>query len=275
VEQGDVIAQFQGAFTRLVRATFAGKIVDISQGKVVLATHLDAIEIRAGMIGRVESIIPEFGAVLVNQGALVQGVWGNGRVGMGPLAVVGSTSVVALDEVCLDSCEEGSIVAAGVCLHASVLEVAEKKGLAGLILGGLAPELKSQALKMSLPVIILGGFGVLPIDPVSFTLLRSEEGNIASVNASPPNLYSGVRPEVIIPDQNGELDQELGYRVKLSLGQRVRILSGTAQGQVGEVVELPQALFRFESGLAVHSARVRLVDGQFLNIPRQNLEVMA
>jgi hypothetical protein len=275
VEQGDVIAQFHGAFTRLVRATFAGKIVDVSQGKVVLATHSDAIEIKAGMIGSVESIIPEFGAVLVNQGALIQGVWGNGQIGMGPLAVVGSTSVVALDEASLDSCEADSLVAAGVCLHASVLAAAQEKALAGLILGGLAPELKNIALKMNIPVIVLGGFGVLPIDPINFALFRSEEGQVASVNASPPNLYAGVRPEVIIPNQDGELAQDMGYRVKLSLGQRVRVLSGTAQGQVGEVVELPQALFRFESGLAVHSAKIRLMDGQFLNIPRQNLEVMA
>ncbi len=275
VKQGDVIAQFQGAFTRLVRTPIDARIIDIDQGKAVLATTTDQICVRAGMVGTVESLIPEFGAVIINRGALLQGVWGNGRFGSGPIFLVGETSAVALLEEDVESAPEGSLLAAGLCLHASVLDAVCESRMGGIILGGLAPELKAQAIKMSIPVIVLNGFGLLPIDPVSFQLLQAKSGSFASVNASTSNYFNGVRPEIIIPHEDeGPEEQPLGFQVKLNLGQQVRVLSGTAQGQVGEVVELPSARFRFESGLKIHAARVRLIGGQYVTIPQQNLEVM-
>ncbi len=274
VQQGDVIAQFQGAFTRLVRTPIDGRLVDISQGRAILATTTDQVQVQAGMIGQVESLIPEFGAVIINRGALIQGVWGNGGVAAGALQVVGETSAVALLEEDVVGADGETLLAAGVCLHASILDAAVKKGIAGLIVGGLAPELKSLALEMPFPILVLNGFGLLPIDVGSFELLQEKTGRTASVNASRPNLYNGVRPELIIPEETGQPEAPLGYRVKLALGQRVRILSGKAQGQVGEVVALPTALVRFESGLKVYAAKIRLHGGQFVNIPRRNLEVM-
>jgi hypothetical protein len=275
VRQGDVIAQFQGAFTRLVRTPIDAQIIDIDQGKAVLAASADQVRVFAGMVGTVESLIPEFGAVIVNRGALLQGVWGNGRVGSGPISLVGETSAVALLEEDVEGLPEGALLAAGVCLHASVLEAVQECGINGLVVGGLAPELKPLALKMTLPVIVLNGFGLLPIDPVSYRLLEAKNGSLASLNASAPNLLNGARPEIIIPHEDeGPVEPVMGFQVKLSLGQQVRVLSGAAQGQVGEVVELPSARFRFESGLKIHAARVRLHGGQYVSIPRQNLEVM-
>ncbi len=276
LQRGDVVAQFQGAFTRLVRAPIDGQLVDVNEGKAVLMTGTEQVSVRAGMLGQVESLIPEFGAVVINRGALIQGAWGNGRMGDGVLTVAAETPAVALTEEDVEGAAEDALLVGGICLHASVLEAAAER-LSGLILGALAPELKSLAKTLDLPVIVLNGFGLLPIDPANFALLNEKSGFSASLNASSPNLFNHIRPEVIIPLE-GELDpkaQKFGFRVELDLGQRVRVLSGAAQGQIGEVVDLPSALFRFESGLNVRAARVRLHGGQMVNVPLRNLEVMA
>jgi hypothetical protein len=86
--EDDVIAQVEGAIPRLVRTPIAGKFAALHQGQALLQVGYETIQVQAGMDGVVQSVIPEFGATLVTSGLLLQGVWGNGRMGAGELHIL-------------------------------------------------------------------------------------------------------------------------------------------------------------------------------------------
>ncbi len=86
--EGDVIAgPVGGIISRIVRAPKNGAILAIGAGKVTLSLEGKDFELRAGMPGTVVELVAERGAVIENYGALIQGVWGNGRFDAGIMTV--------------------------------------------------------------------------------------------------------------------------------------------------------------------------------------------
>gem|GEM_PF-211456 len=273
LKEGDLIAQCEGALTRLVRSPSDGFLVDISHGRAILATGTEVVRVRAEMIGFVEEVIPEFGVILTSECSLVQGVWGNGLAGAGLLGVVGDPKEEPVDGEVPETVGEGKILALVSCFDLSGLHRLINLGPAGLIFGTLATELIPTARQLAIPVIVLQGFGDLPPDPVSIDMLASREGAMTSLNAIPCDLYQGHRPEVTIPYGEGEPEADLGLQTQLTVGQCVRILSGEAIGQTGEIVALVGAEV-FESGLHGPAARIKLPEGEEVQLPQQNLTIL-
>jgi hypothetical protein len=119
--EDDVIAQIEGAIPRLVRTPIAGKFAALHQGQAVLEVGYETIQVQAGMNGVVQSVIPEFGAALVTSGLLLQGVWGNGHMGVGELHILEGSWLTRLDDGMISEVEGGQVVAAGQCLDGDVL----------------------------------------------------------------------------------------------------------------------------------------------------------
>jgi len=274
LEEGDVVAQCDGTISRLVRAPADGRLVDIRDGRAMLAAGQTLIQVKAGMLGRVSEVIPEFGAVIQTQGSLVQGVWGNGKVGEGILNVLAGYQGSSMDAAALEDVENGQLLAGGVCLHAAVLEACVEKGCAGMILNRLAPELVPLANDLSVPVIVLSGFGRGLADKRTLDILTAGSGKTACVNASGPDLFTGQRPETIIPEVEGEPEDGSGFQGVITVGQDVRILSDEYIGRVGTVAAFAKSPVRFESGLELLSAVVQLEDGESVSVPLQNLMIL-
>ena len=274
LQQGDVIAENHGAFPRLVRMPVDAKFVEFHQGRAVLATENTPFSIKAGLFGSVEEVIPEHGVIISTRGSLVQGLWGNGQIGAGTLSVVDIPGTNVLDSSLLDTLVDDGLIFARLCLHADMLSMFEEKGCKGLVLGALAPELVPLAMNLSVPVVVLQGFGDLPPDPTMMAMFESHGGKMASINALETDPLSGHRPEVIISQVEGEPELELGFRSKLAVDQHVRVLTGKAKGQPGVVIELSSTPDRCESGLMVHLAVIRLQDGESISVPCQNLVIL-
>jgi len=274
LEQGDIIAQFDGTLSRLVRTPIDGRLVDVTNGQAVIAAGESRVQVRAGMIGDVVEVILEFGAVLKNRGSLLQGVWGNGKVGMGVLHWVESSKDDPIQVSALEGLESGRLLAGGLCLQAALLEYALEHGAKGWIVNALAPELIPMAMELPLPVIVLGGFGVLPTDQGIRDLLRSKDGKMACVNASGTEILKAQRPEVIIPLDERMTGENLGFQVEVTEGCRVRILSGGQMGRTGVVVECLESPVRFESGLECRSAVIHLGEDESAAVPLKNLVVL-
>jgi len=274
LEQGDVIAQYDGVVTRLVRMPVNGWLVAFDQGRAYISTDAVTTRLQAGMIGKVEAITPGLGVVISTVGSLLQGAWGNGLVGSGLLQVLPTHPDTTQEDAVDDTSIRGHIIAVGGSCQREQLVEFTLQGVTGLILGSLSPELVPFVKDLPFPVIVLQGFGELPIDSIRFQLLESRSGSIACINACGGDGFSGTPPEVVIPQPGGEYEEHPDFQ-KLAVGQLVQVNSGQHRGKSGIVKELPEASVNFESGLEVPSATIHLVsDDQLINIPRRNLFVI-
>ncbi|MEA3325821.1 MAG: hypothetical protein U9R53_00665 [Chloroflexota bacterium] len=275
VQQGDVVAQYDGTLPRLVRAPDGGKLLDWQNGQVILASGGKFERVKAAMIGEVMEIILYFGAVLRIKGCLIQGVWGNGHLGSGQLTLLDPKLENPLEAAEMDMFEKGQVLAAGHCSQPDIFPLMVKKGLGGLILGSLAPELSEAAKNQPFPIIVLQGFGKIPSDPLSVTLLRDCVDELVCINACERDVFKGTRPELMIPIEEGDPEKRLGFRAKLALGQWVQVSGGKAIGQTGEVVSFSSAGTLFKSGANFPSAQIRLHNDEEITVPGQNLVILS
>lgn len=273
LHQGDMIAQISGTFPRLVRSPVDGRFSGLHQGKVVIEAGERTIQVLAGMIGTVQSVIPEYGAVLSTTGLLLQGVWGNGAVGMGALQVMRETWSTPLEAGMLADVEKGAVIAAGACLEGQVMAECGALALGGLIVGWLAPGLIPAAKALPFPVIVVQGLGAGGPDSSTLELLSPQASKLVSLNASETDRLTGMRPEAIIPQDTGGVAGALNVREALQVGQQVRVYVDQAWGLVGEVVALPEGVTRFESGVESPAAEIQ-INGHRLTVPQGNLIIV-
>jgi hypothetical protein len=204
VSEGDVLAGPVGITRRVVRAPRAGRVLIAGNGQMLLQVESRPFQLRAGIPGIVVGLILERGVVIENKGALVQGVWGNGRIDYGSLHVLASRPDHALSPDQLDASLRGAVVFAGYCDQAEVLKTAAEAPLKGLILSSMASALIPVAARMPYPIVLIEGFGLLPMNSAAFNLLVSNDRREVALNAEPWDRFTNRRPEVFIPLPAGE-----------------------------------------------------------------------
>ena len=96
---------------------------------------------------------------------------------------------------------------------------------------------------------------------------------LGSLNAAFTLDRFGERPELVIPEEGQTPEKALGPQAQLAVGQRVRILTGAAIGQVGRLAQLEGPLM-FESGFAFPVATVVLASGAEVQVPQQDLVIL-
>lgn len=241
----------------------------------MLEVQSQPYELKAGLSGDVIDLVSDRGVIVQTQGALVQGVWGNGKIDFGLMFVLVSSpeDILAPDQ--LDVSMRGSIVLGGHCADPEVLKTAMEMPLRGLILGSLNPSLLSVASRMPYPILVLDGFGQIPMNSAAYKLLTTNERREVSVNAEPWDPYSGSRPEVIISlPTTGVITQpvEASYFVP---DQQVRVICAPYRGKIGTISNLDPGLYLFPNGIRALAAQVNLETGEDAVIPLANLEVLA
>ena len=273
VQEGDVIAETSGVFKRVVYAPVAGQIISISGGQILLEVQDEPFKLQAGLNGEVTEVIPEQGVILETHGALIQGVWGNGKINMGMLLNLAQEAEEELTGEKLDVSMRGAVVLGGHCSSAEVLRIGMELPLRGLILGSMTADLVSVAKQVDYPVILIEGFGVYPINNIAYRILTTNERRDVCINAAEWDRYSGNRPEVIIPlPATGNLAPEVA---QFKMGHTVRI-KGASYGKqvVGILVEMLPGLTLMSNGLRVPAANVRLENNEEIHIPLANLDVL-
>lgn len=269
--KGDVIAESGGMFSRIVRAPVDGEIITISGGQVLMRVQRAAVELKAGMSGVVAEIVPELGAVIETNGALVQGVWGNGRIDSGLLLVLASSPDEELSRSRMDVSMRGAVVLAGTCATADALQAAAELPLRGLILASMATELVPLANKLEYPILVLDGFGRIPMNERAYKLLSTSEKRDASVNAS-LNPKTGERPEVVIPlPAEGHGAPETAF---FAADQIVRIYGAPYHGRIGKILQVRQGLVTLPNGIRTPAATVQLDSETRVDVPLANLDVL-
>ncbi len=274
VERGEVIAGPVGIARRTVRAPNDGRIVAIVEGRVLFELRSEPLLVQAGIPGEVVATDGLTSVTIETTGALIQGVWGNNRQDFGVMRIIGEGPRDRLLTDQLDTGLRGAILIAGICDHPAPLYQAKELTLRGLVLGGLSAELIPVAERLPYPVVILEGFGSLPISPPVYELLSTSRGREAGLDAHLPGPYDTQRPEIIIPlpvVNPVDLPEDL---IPFTPGVRVRVTRAPYQGMVGIVQRILPQVVGYPSGVLARSAVVDLDVFGRTNVPLANLEIL-
>lgn len=274
VEEGDLIAGPVGITRRVLRAPVAGRIALIRDGKVLLEVETPPHRLRAGLAGVVVDLIADRGVVIESVGALIQGVWGNGRMEFGLMQNQLETPDARLTGAEIDVSLRGAVVLGGYCEDPKALQNAAEVPLRGMILSSMAASLVPLALKMPFPVLVLRGFGFQPLDSASFKLLTSNQNREVSVNAVAFDRFSGTRPEVMIPLPASSEPPTPMETEDFAAGQRVRLLRAVEQNSIGTIQFIHEQPVALPGGLRAMAAQIDLENGESLTAPLANMEIL-
>ncbi len=274
VTEGQVVAEKPGLFMQTIQAPRNGRVALIGGGRVLLETGKSVFEVRAGVPGVISRVESERGVEITFHGAVVQGVWGNGRMDMGLMhsLLKHADDVLSPDQI--DVSLRGFILLGGHVDHPSVLQNAAEVPLRGLILASMAPALLPLAAQLPIPILLTDGFGRRPMNVAAFKLLTTNAKRDVALNAEIYDRYRGTRPEVLIPLPVAE-EPPLAREVEVfAPGLQVRVCRLPHLGALGTIVRLHSEPAHFPSGLRALAAEIRLESGEQALLPLVNLEVV-
>jgi hypothetical protein len=272
--QGALIAESGGIIPHSIKAPRAGRVMIAGSGQVLMEVGDTRIELRAGLPGVVTQVIPDKGVIIRTAGALIQGVWGNGRIDNGLMVNLLEKPDDILTSARLDVSLRGSVILSGQVRDLETLKVAAELPVRGLILSSLSSSLITNAYQMRFPIMVTEGFGALPMNSAAFKLLTTNNKREATVNAEHFDRYTGSRPEVIIPlPISSEPDEPNSYEM-FAVGQQVRMRRPPNAGMIGTISNLRPGLSLLPSGLRAPAVDVKLENGENVVVPLVNLEVV-
>jgi len=274
VTKGETIAQRIGVVPQILRVPVNGRIILVGSGRILMEAGDGLFELRAAIPGRVTRQISDRGVEITFNGALIQGVWGNGQLGLGLLLPIVSKADEELTANKIDVSLRGSILLAGYCSDPAAFQAANDLPVRGMILGSISPALIPLAMKMQYPIIVVDGFGLKGMDNSAYLLLTTNARREVTLNAEPFDRQTGIRPEILIPmpvTEDPPLPRDTG---SFTPGQPVRMKRAPNAGAVGTLTSLLPGLTIIPSGLRVAAAEVKLDSGEQIIVPLANLEVL-
>jgi hypothetical protein len=275
VMEGDVLAGPLGITKRVVRAPRSGRVIVAGGGQVLLEIESAPYEVKAGLPGTVTNLVADRGAMIEAVGALIQGVWGNGRIEFGLMNVLLKNPDDALTPDNLDVSLRGSIVLGGYLSDAEALKNAAGLPLRGMILSSIEPALLPLAERMRYPIVVIEGFGPRPMNNAAFNLLTTNERREVAINAQHWSPLNGDRPEIIIPLPATVEPAAPPETETFVNGLQVRVIHDPLRGMTGLIVEVKPGIQPLPSGITATVAEVLLETGEKAILPLANLEVIA
>jgi len=292
IKKGDILAEtkgFFGLFKSSVASPVEGVLDSYSKvtGQAIIREAPIPVNIAAYIDGTVSELIPEEGVVVQTTAAFVQGIFGIGGERRGTLKILTKDSGSPLTEDLIDESCKGKILVGGSFLTLYAFKKAEKMGAEGIIVGGFNYKDIKDIVGYDIGVAITGeepvnttlivteGFGEIKMADQTFELLKSHEGDIASINGATQIRAGVIRPEVIISLKDTAGDKIKPSAIKgMDIGTVVRVIRAPYFGLLGEVTELPHELQRLASGSMARVARVKIFETQEdVLLPRANLEI--
>ncbi|MBT9259206.1 MAG: hypothetical protein KM310_05565 [Clostridiales bacterium] len=290
VKKGSILAkkgEQQAFFTRSVVAPVSGVVAEINTqtGHVTIARPFKEVVVKAYVRGRVKDVQEQRAVVVETAAVRLTGIFGLGGERHGRLKVLVSSPYEDLTPDLIDESCRGQIIVGGRLATDEALMKALEVGVAGVITGTAHYLTLVKALGVKLgvgitgsedvdmTVILMEGFGSLPMRESAFRTLRSLDGREASINGATQIRAGAIRPEIVVPMpwELAQADKRRFVDEDLTIGQKVRIITEPYFGLVGVVAALPRedAIIETEAKAAVAQVDV---GGRLLTVPRKNLE---
>lgn len=292
---GDVIGVYTGFFAKLFRtppltSEIAGTVEAISHitGNVLVRQPSIPVQLDAYIDGVVVEVIPEEGLTIEARGAMVQGIFGVGGERRGTIRCAVDDFKTILDANHIQESDAGKILVGGSGVTYEALEKAHELGVVGLVVGAVRDVDLTKFLgydigvaitgqeKINLTLIVTEGFGQLPMAERTFNLLKSLEGQEASMNGATQIRAGVIRPELIVAHTSVPAETVVSEQVlSLDIGTPIRVIREPYFGLLGKVTGLPSQLVTVDSGAEVRVLQARLDDGREVTVPRANVEIIA
>jgi hypothetical protein len=272
VDKNDILVETGGVFSKVIRSPKAGKILSTRGGQILVETATSKVNVSAGFSGTVVETIKDRGAVLETNGVLVQGSWGNGKVGYGQLQIEIEQVESELAAASLGINSRGMVLCAERCSDAHVLELAGNLALGGLILGSISPDLIEQAEKISFPIIAIEGFVKSGINDYAKRLITTNAGREVAINAVKWDRWMGERPEIIISlPADGDAYRTI---VEVSPGQLARVHTPPYNGQLAIIMKKMDGMSTLPNRVRTTAVGVKFLSNEKAVIPLANLELI-
>ncbi|HUS15547.1 MAG TPA: hypothetical protein VM536_11095 [Chloroflexia bacterium] len=308
VSEGEVLAtRRQGIGKRTtVKSPVGGTLTayDAATGLATITPDSTTFELAAHLDGIVTEHIPYRGVVIDTPAAVVRGIAGVGgeQHGVLQVAVTDPTEELLPDQITARLAY--AIVLGGGTTTAAALQRAVEHSVRAVIVGSMPEEelraflgytegLRSWALgrtgwafppphvsprPVALPpltVILVEGFGRLPMAAKAWELLASFDGQEVAVDGTTQLRNGLTRPEIIVP-----LSRATGVAPydttapPLGVRSLVRLIASPYLGQTARVVTLSGGRQPISSGLNTPAVEVQFADGTGVWVPVANLEVL-
>ncbi|MCX7995448.1 MAG: hypothetical protein N3A65_06740 [candidate division WOR-3 bacterium] len=293
VHKDEIIAQskgFFGLFKSTVRSPITGKVESISKitGQVILREPPIPVQVMAYIDGEVNKVFPGEGVLIKTEGSFIQGIFGIGGETIGELAIAVDKPDEVLTEQNINESFRNKIIIGGSLTTYEALLKARNHGARGVIVGGIEDQDLKKFMgydigvaitgseKVGLTIIVTEGFGKLRMADRTFDLLKSLVGKKASINGATQIRAGVMRPEVIVPLEDGRNKKlsHISMGSGLEVGMAVRIIREPYFGMIGRVVDLPIPLEQIETESKVRILEVQLEDGKRVKLPRANVEII-
>ena len=294
VEEREVIAKsksFFGLFSSECKSKTEGSVESISSvtRQVLIRGNPIPVEIKAYLEGEVVEAYEKEGVAVSTWASFIQGIFGIGGETHGEIKVVAKDNTEVLADKLIDKDCEGKVVVGGSLVTADAIKKAIRMGAKGIVVGGFDDKDLRDFLGYDLGVAITGseelgitlvvteGFGQISMAEKTFSLLKSKEGQMASINGATQIRAGVIRPEVVIPfggDVHIKEKLEEFESVGLTAGYPIRVIREPHFGRLGKVSNLPPALQKLESESKARVLEVEFQDGTKVIVPRANVEML-
>ncbi len=273
VHENDILAEKGGLLRKVVHSPTDGEVLVVGDGQILLREHLPPWELKAGIPGKVTAVYTDRGVEITTIGAVLDGIWGNGKIGYGLVKMLGESGKDAITPDMLNIELRGLVLAGGRLDNPRVLELAEGLSTRALIVGSMRAGMIPAARKASFPVVVLESFGEGGMSASAFRLLSTSENRNAAVVGETTDVYEATRPVIVMPLSTIEQVPQIPVAAPLQEGTLVRIVRAPYQGEVARVISLPKGLARFPNGVRAPGVEVRLENGERTIVPAANVEV--
>jgi hypothetical protein len=194
---------------RVCKSPINGVIRGISKGRVLIQ-EIRQLEIRAYIPGTVVEKLDDEGVAVETPAMLIQGIFGVGGEIYGELMMIQSSNNIITEKDISPNCK-GKLLAGGSLVTLEALRKAVATGVRGIIVGGIEQKdlVDFLGYEIDIPttgnedigitLILIEGFGRIPMNDKTFQLLQSSSGRQTCINGSTQIRLNVIRPEVIIP----------------------------------------------------------------------------
>lgn len=204
-----------------IESPIHGRVTGISirDCTIVIKPLRHATEVLAHIAGRVAAVDPSGSVEIATDAEVMQGIIGYGGERVGGLVLPPRGEARDIDVPDLPTTLADKVIVGRCGISAEALQRCIAGGAAGVVLGSARRPVLRDALgadpvqvigalaETATPVILMNGFGALPMAAETYANLVRLSGELASLDGSTQLRAGVVRPEIIVPVAAGELGE--------------------------------------------------------------------